>query len=186
MNFEVNLCNIEGVKILTPKRYFDKRGMFLEFFNKRDFEKLGIPTEFVQGNHSRSSKRVIRGFHYQWSPPSGKLIRVTQSDAFMVAIDIRYESPTFGQNVGLIMSEWNGKMLWVPEGFATGFCTLGNNVDVQYLMTAEYDPETQGVIAWNDPVLAVKWPLNYFTDVPIISEKDQNGISFIEYTQKRK
>jgi len=180
MKFKTQPTQLKDLLIIIPKVNEDNRGFFLEFFNKHDFNILGIPINFVQGNHSRSLKNVVRGLHYQWSPPSGKLIRVTRGEAFIAAVDIRINSSTLGNYFSTYLSENNKIMLWVPSGFATGFCASKNETEIQYLMTAEYIEKNQGIILWNDPTLKICWP----TDCPILSEKDMNAQTFNQYLEK--
>lgn len=182
--FKILQSSIPGVQVLIPEIHIDERGEFMEFFNKREFMDLNIPSYFTQGNHSISSKRVVRGLHYQWSPMSGKLMRVTSGSAFIAAVDIRIDSLTLGKHVGVYLK--NYEMLYVPEGFATGFCALEDNTGMQYLMTAEYSKETQGTILWNDPVLNINWPSNIHGEgSAIVSQKDKEAQTFTEWLKSK-
>jgi dTDP-4-dehydrorhamnose 3,5-epimerase len=166
---------IPGVLIIEPKVFGDARGFFYESFNQNAFnEATGTNHQFVQDNHSRSGKGVLRGLHYQIQQPQGKLVRVVRGAVFDVAVDIRKSSPTFGQWVGVELSEENHRQMWVPPGFAHGFLVTSESVDFLYKTTDYYAPEYERCIAWNDPALAISWPLAGNT--PQLSIKDQTGI----------
>ncbi len=167
------------VVLFTPKVFGDERGFFFESFNARLFRELtGVDVNFVQGNHSKSQKGVLRGLHYQMPPMAqGKLVRVVQGEVFDVAVDIRKSSPTFGQWVGEIVSADNKRQMWIPEGFAHGFVTLSDTAEFLYKTTNYYAPEYERSIAWNDGSLNVNWP--YHT-APVLSGKDQAGVSLAE------
>lgn len=167
---------IPGVKIIEPTVFGDKRGFFLESWNKTKFEAANLPTDFVQDNHSRSSQGILRGLHYQTQNTQGKLVRVTAGRVFDVAVDIRSQSDTFGKWVGVELSEDNHKMLWVPEQFAHGFYVLSATADFQYKCTAPYDPDHEYSIRWDDPDLAIDWPL-VNEEPPSLSEKDSSGLN---------
>jgi dTDP-4-dehydrorhamnose 3,5-epimerase len=163
--------NIPDVLIIEPKVFGDDRGFFLESFNAKTFaEKTGINAQFVQDNHSRSSKNVLRGLHYQIQQPQGKLVRVVSGEVFDVAVDIRRNSPTFGKWMGCILSEQNKRQLWVPEGFAHGFVVLSETADFLYKTTDYYAPEYERSIQWNDPDIGIDWQI---TEIPILSAKDK-------------
>lgn len=151
---------IPDVKIFEPKVFGDERGFFFESFNQKLFEEsIGHPVIFVQDNHSKSAKGVLRGLHYQLPPMAqGKLVRVVQGEVFDVAVDIRKSSPTFGHWVGVTLSAENKRQLWIPEGFAHGFLTLSNSAEFLYKTTNYYSPANEGSILWNDPSLAIIWP----------------------------
>jgi dTDP-4-dehydrorhamnose 3,5-epimerase len=154
----------------------DDRGFFFESFNLRVFEEsIGRAARFVQDNHSRSGHNVLRGLHYQIKQPQGKLVRVVAGRVFDVAVDLRKRSPTFGQWVGEILSEENKKQLWVPEGFAHGFVVLSESAEFLYKTTDYYSAEHERCIAWNDPTLAIEWPIS---GVPALSAKDAQGAQF--------
>lgn len=164
---------IPDVIVIEPKVFGDARGFFFESFNGKAFdEAVGRHVEFVQDNHSRSSKGVLRGLHYQIQQPQGKLVRVTRGAVFDVAVDIRKSSATFGQWVGVELNEDNHKQLWVPPGFAHGFVVLSETADFLYKTTDYYAPAHERCIAWNDPTLAIIWPNGLS---PTLSAKDQAG-----------
>jgi dTDP-4-dehydrorhamnose 3,5-epimerase len=166
---------IPDVILLEPKILGDDRGFFFESFNKEKFEAaIGRHVTFVQDNHSRSVKNILRGLHYQILQPQGKLVRVVQGEVFDVAVDIRQSSPTFGQWVGEILSAENKRQMWVPEGFAHGFVVLTDVAECVYKTTAYFANEHERVLAWNDSALNIDWLL---TDTPILSTKDQSGTS---------
>lgn len=167
---------IPDVKIIEPKVFGDQRGFFFESFNERQWQELtGLDVRFVQHNHSKSSANVLRGLHYQIKNPQGKLVRVVAGEVFDVAVDIRRSSPTFGQWFGTILSSENKRQMWVPAGFAHGFCVTSESAEFLYLTTDYWMPEYERCIAWNDPDLAVNWQL---TGEPLVSPKDQLGSPF--------
>jgi dTDP-4-dehydrorhamnose 3,5-epimerase len=169
---------IPEVILLEPIVYGDDRGFFYESFNQRRFEELiGRKVNFVQDNHSRSAKNVLRGLHYQIRQPQGKLVRVVVGEVFDVAVDIRKASPHFGQWVGEILSAENKKQLWVPEGFAHGFVVLSENAEFLYKTTEYYAPAYERCIAWNDINIGIQWPS---AEKPVLSGKDRQGQSLIE------
>lgn len=167
---------IPDVVLFTPRVFGDERGFFFESFNARAFEQAtGIRPDFVQDNHSRSARGVLRGLHYQLPPHAqGKLVRVVQGEVFDVAVDIRRNSPTFGQWVGATLSAENRQQLWIPEGFAHGFITLSESAEFLYKTTNFYAPGSERCIAWDDPVLGIQWP---FEGSPNLSDKDRQGLS---------
>src|SRR6476646_10283074 len=142
MPIKVESTSLGEVVVLVPEVFEDSRGFFMESFRSDQFQSLGLPTTFLQDNHSRSAKGVVRGLHFQWDPPMCKLMRVTAGSAFLVAVDIRKGSPTLGQWFGIEASSENRRMVWAPEGFARGFCALANGTEVQYKCTAIYNPRT--------------------------------------------
>ncbi|MBP2263684.1 dTDP-4-dehydrorhamnose 3,5-epimerase [Pseudomonas sp. BP8] len=161
--------------MFEPKVFGDARGFFLESFNQKVFEEaVGRAVSFVQDNHSKSTRRVLRGLHYQISQPQGKLVRVVSGEVFDVAVDLRRSSPTFGQWVGAVLSEHNKHQLWVPEGFAHGFLVLSESAEFLYKTTDYYAPAHERCLAWDDPDVAIEWPLEV---APTLSEKDQAGKS---------
>lgn len=167
--------NIAEVKIIEPKVFGDDRGFFLETFHAARYAELtGIDFAFVQDNHSRSAKGVLRGLHFQKTKPQGKLVRVVSGEVFDVAVDIRRNSPTFGQWEGVILSEKNKRQFWVPPGFAHGFVVLSDTADFEYKCTDYYDPADEGSIRWDDPDLAIDWPVIN----PSLSDKDATAGSF--------
>lgn len=164
---------IPEVVLFEPKVFGDDRGFFFESFNQRQFEEaIGRSVQFVQDNHSRSVKGVLRGLHYQIQQPQGKLVRVTQGEVFDVAVDLRKESPTFGQWVGVHLSAENKHQLWVPEGFAHGFVVLTETAEFLYKATDYYAPEYERCIRWDDPALSIDWPIG---EPPVLSRKDLQG-----------
>lgn len=167
---------IPDVVLFEPKVFGDDRGFFFESFNSRVFEELtGLKRTFVQDNHSRSAKNVLRGLHYQIQHPQGKLVRVTVGEVFDVAVDIRKSSPTFGKWVGEILSAENKRMMWVPEGFAHGFVVLSDVAEFLYKTTDYWYPEHERCIIWNDPTLGIEWS---FDGEPILAKKDTEGCLF--------
>ena len=169
--------SIPDLLLFTPRVFGDDRGFFFESFNQATFESLsGLTRVFVQDNHSKSQGGVLRGLHYQLPPKAqGKLVRVVKGEVFDVAVDIRKHSPTFGQWVGVVLSEENRQQLWIPEGFAHGFLTLSETAEFLYKTTDFYDPAYERCIAWNDGDLNIQWPL---VGEPALSGKDQQGIAF--------
>lgn len=170
---------IPDVLIIEPKVFGDERGFFMESFNQQRFNEIvGREVNFVQDNHSRSTKGVLRGLHYQLAPKAqGKLVRVTDGEVFDVAVDMRKNSPTFGKWTGVILSGENKRQFWIPEGFAHGFYVLSEAADFLYKATNYYSPEHDRSIKWDDPTIAIKWGL---VNVPIISQKDLLAIDFQE------
>jgi len=156
---KVTPTKLAGLLVIEPRVFEDERGSFLESWSRATFHAAGLDAEFVQDNHSRSHRGVLRGLHYQLPSPQGKLVRVTNGRVWDVAVDIRRSSPTFGEWIGMELSAENHRMLWIPEGFAHGFLTLEDNSDFLYKCTAPYVPEADRSIRWNDPVLAVDWPV---------------------------
>ncbi len=169
---------IADVKIIQPKIFGDDRGFFLETFEKKRYQKmLNIDYDFVQDNHSRSSKGVLRGLHFQTKHAQGKLVRVVRGEVFDVAVDIRKDSPTYGQWEGVILSEENKTQFWIPPGLAHGFMVLSDIADFEYKCTDYYYPNHEGCLRWNDPQINIAWPTGI---TPILSRKDINGLSFNE------
>lgn len=174
---KVSPTSIADVLVIEPRVFGDERGFFMESFNQRVFQELiGSDLEFVQDNHSRSTKGVLRGLHYQTSHPQGKLVRVTQGAVFDVAVDIRIASATFGKWVGVELTAENHRQMWIPAGFAHGFLVLSESADFLYKTTDYYAPEYQKCIRWDDPDLAIAWP-EIGKDF-VVSEKDQHGEAF--------
>ena len=165
---------IPDVLIIEPKVFGDERGFFFESFNQRRFTELtGVSTSFVQDNHSRSAKNVLRGLHYQIQQPQGKLVRVTAGEVFDVCVDLRKSSPTFGQSVAVVLSGATHRQLWVPPGFAHGFLVTSDFAEFLYKTTDYYAPEFERSLLWNDPALAIDWPL---AGAPLLSVKDKAGV----------
>ena len=172
---QVSKTPIDGLLTIEPKIFADPRGMFYEVYSENRYEEHGIPC-FVQDNHSVSKKGVLRGLHYQVNPGQGKLVRVTRGEVFDVAVDIRKQSPTYGKWWGLSLSETNNFQLYIPIGFAHGFCVLSESAEVLYKCSDYYSPENERGILWNDPDLAIDWPVKD----PILSEKDAVSPLFSE------
>lgn len=166
-------CDIPGPVIIEPKVFGDERGFFLESWNRAAFAEAGLDLAFVQDNHSRSSRGVLRGLHYQEPNPQGKLVRVVNGSVFDVAVDIRRSSATFGRWIGVELSAANRRMLWVPPGFAHGFLTLEDKTDFLYKCTDFYQPAAEHCLRWDDPALAIDWPVEGLT--PELSAKDKVG-----------
>ena len=161
--------------ILEPSVFGDSRGFFLESFNRKAFGAItGLDVDFVQDNHSRSARGILRGLHYQIRRPQGKLVRVVRGAVFDVSVDLRRSSPTFGQWVGVELTEDSHRQLWVPPGFAHGFYVLSDHADFLYKTTDYYFPEHERSLSWNDPAIAISWPLEQGTE-PVVSEKDKNA-----------
>ena len=163
---------LPGVLLITPRVFGDDRGFFLESWNAQTFADAGLDLDFVQDNHSRSARGVLRGLHYQLHNPQGKLVRVTQGSVFDVAIDLRRSSPNFGQWVGVTLSDANKAMLWVPPGFGHGFVVTSDSADFQYKCTTLYAPADEHCIRWDDPAIGIAWPLD---GAPLVSGKDAAG-----------
>jgi len=173
---QVENTKLDGVLLVTPQVFGDERGFFMETYNQSKAIELGLPSEFVQDNHSKSSYGVLRGLHYQSPQWQGKLVRVVQGEIFDVAVDIRKDSPTFGEWVGFFLNEENKQQLYVPEGFAHGFCVTSETAEVIYKCTDLYSPSDEGCLMWNDPDVAIEWPL----ESPVLSEKDKQGLSLAQ------
>ncbi|MGB8915251.1 MAG: dTDP-4-dehydrorhamnose 3,5-epimerase [Candidatus Sulfotelmatobacter sp.] len=177
MDIRVESRHLNDVVVLVPDIFQDSRGFFTETFRADQFKAYGLPTEYVQDNHSRSVKGVVRGLHFQWSPPMAKLMRVTVGSAFLVAVDIRKGSPTLGQWVGVEASAENRRQVFAPAGFARGFCALSDVTEIQYKCTGIYSNKGEAGIRWNDPAIGIKWPLQ---DV-IVSDKDRVARTLAEW-----
>ncbi len=179
---KVTETGVAGVRLIEPRVFGDARGFFFESFNRQQFANtVGLDVDFVQDNHSRSARGVLRGLHYQVIQPQGKLVRVVRGAVFDVAVDIRPDSPSFGQWFGVELTEENQRQLWVPPGLAHGFLVLSETADFLYKTTAYYAPEHERCIAWNDPELAIAWP---DPGVAIqVSAKDALGLSFKDATR---
>ncbi len=174
MRIAIESEHLNGLMVLShPDVFEDERGFFVEVFRADQFAELGLPITFVQDNHSRSRKGVLRGLHFQWDPPMGKLMRVTQGSAFLVAVDIRKRSPTLGQWFGMEVSAQNKRQIWAPAGFARGFYTLSDYAEIQYKCTGVYNKNAESGIRWNDPRLGIRWPIHP-ADL-VLSEKDKNA-----------
>lgn len=170
--------NLGGVCMIELAVHGDARGFFVERYHKDKLAECGITADFVQDNHSRSAAGILRGLHWQHNPAQGKLVGVTRGAVWDVAVDIRADSPTFGQYVGAELTGENGRLLWVPAGFAHGFCVLGDEpADMLYKVSGNYNKAGEGGIKYDDPDLAIDWPI----DAPLISERDKKLMSFAEY-----
>jgi dTDP-4-dehydrorhamnose 3,5-epimerase len=177
--FEIESVYLGEIKVIAPKVFEDHRGFFMEAYRQDLFTSLGIPYNFVQDNHSRSVKGVVRGLHFQWDAPMAKLMRVTLGRVFLVAVDIRKGSPTLGQWYGLEVSAENKRQVFAPPGFARGFCVLSDVAELQYKCTALYNPKTEGSIRWNDPDIGVVWPV----EEALVSDKDAQAQSFAQWLE---
>ncbi|HTZ81772.1 MAG TPA: dTDP-4-dehydrorhamnose 3,5-epimerase [Candidatus Acidoferrales bacterium] len=180
MEIRVESRHLEDVVVIVPEIFQDNRGFFMETYRRDQFEKLGIPTEFVQDNHSRSCKGVVRGLHFQWDPPMAKLMRVSVGAAYLVAVDIRKGSPTLGKWVGVNASADNRRQVWAPAGFARGFCALSDVVEIQYKCTGVYNGRAESAIRWNDPAIRIEWPVRE----PVVSEKDQRAQALSDWLSR--
>jgi dTDP-4-dehydrorhamnose 3,5-epimerase len=180
MDSRVTHTDLQGVVIIDTDFFRDERGFFIEFYHRRRFAELGLRYDFVQDNHSGSSRSVLRGLHYQdETAPMGKLVRCSLGSIFDVAVDIRVGSPTFGRWVGVELSAENMRQVMVPSGFAHGFVTLSERAEVQYKCTGFYEPASEGTLAWNDPDIAINWPV----ENPTLSGRDRQGVTLRQYHQ---
>lgn len=168
---------MSGLFIITPEPLEDERGFFMELYHRDKFATGGIDATIVQANNSWSKKGVVRGLHFQWDEPLGKLMRVPTGAAFLVAVDIRKNSPTFGKWFGEEFSPKNNKIIWAPPGFAMGFCALEEGTTLNYMFTALYNPRGEGSILWNDSDIGIKWPVAE----PIVSERDKSAMTLKEW-----
>lgn len=172
---------ISDVKILKPKIFGDHRGFFMETFREKWFRQEVADVKFVQDNHSKSCRGILRGLHFQTKQTQGKLVRVTHGEVYDVAVDIRRNSPTFGMHVGILLSAENKLQLWIPEGFAHGFYVTSESAEFVYKCTNYYFPEYENTLLWNDSDLDIQWPLKE-DEFPVLSEKDINGIPLVDIT----
>lgn len=179
MQIEIEKTPLDGAVVVKSEVFEDERGFFMEVFRKDQFERLGLPTDFVQLNHSASRKDVVRGLHFQWEPPMGKLMRVTVGTAFLVAVDIRKESPTLGKWFGIEASAENKLQLFAPACFARGFAVLSDYAEIQYMCTGIYGPKCESGILWNDPEIGIDWPVKN----PVLSDKDKNAQTLAQWLQ---
>lgn len=178
MGFTIESTHLGAVVVIVPQVFEDERGYFLETFRADYFKALGLPSEFVQDNASRSKRGVVRGLHFQWDPPMGKLMRVVMGSAFLVAVDIRKNSPTLGKWFGIECSGENRRQIWAPPGFARGFCVTSEFAEVQYKCTSLYNPQSESVIRYDDPQIGIQWPR---IDDYILSGKDRNGQELVTW-----
>lgn len=181
MEFKVEQTGIRDLLIIIPDIFQDDRGFFTETYRKDKFSEFGLDLDFVQDNHSRSAKNVVRGLHFQWDPPMGKLMRVTQGVAFLVAVDIRISSPSFGKWIGVEASVDNRKQVYAPAGFARGFCVLSEFAEIQYKCTGIYSNKAESGILWNDPAIGIQWPVKE----PILSKKDEVAETLEQWLSKQ-
>jgi len=180
MDIKIEARHLKDVVVLVPDVFQDSRGFFMETFREDQFKAHGLPTQFVQDNHSRSVKGVVRGLHFQWDPPMGKLMRVTLGSAFLVAVDIRKGSPTLGKWSGVEASAENRREVWAPAGFARGFCVLSDVAEIQYKCTGIYSNKGESGIRWNDPEIGIDWPVSD----PLLSEKDRNAQTLAQWLSR--
>jgi dTDP-4-dehydrorhamnose 3,5-epimerase len=181
VDISVSKTKLDGVVLIDTNFFRDERGFFLEAWHAERYREHGLPDSFVQDNHSRSARRVLRGLHYQdMTAPMGKLVRCTLGAVFDVAVDLRVGSPTFGAWVGVELTAENMRQIWVPDGFGHGFATLSEFAEVQYKCTGYYTPIAEGTIAWDDPDIGIEWP---FAD-PVLSARDRAGMSVKQYLEE--
>lgn len=177
MQIRIESRHLGDVAVLASEVFEDERGFFMEVYRADQYKALGLPTEFVQDNHSRSKQGVVRGLHFQWDPPMGKLMRVTYGSAFLIAVDIRKGSPTLGRWFGVEVSAKDKKQVWAPAGFARGFCVVSDFAEVQYKCTGIYNPKCESGIRWNDPKIGIHWPVKE----PELSGKDRQAQTLDEW-----
>lgn len=177
MPIRIESRHLGDVTVLASEVFEDERGFFMEVYRADQYKALGLPTEFVQDNHSRSKQGVVRGLHFQWDPPMGKLMRVTYGSAFLVAVDIRKGSPTLGRWFGVEVSAQDKKQVWAPAGFARGFCVMSDFAEIQYKCTGIYNPKGESGIRWNDPKVGIQWPVKE----PELSGKDRQAQTLDEW-----
>lgn len=183
MQIDVRRTSLPDVLIVEPGSFEDERGFFTEVYRRDQYAEhadLGLPSSFVQLNHSRSVRGVTRGLHFQWDPPMGKLMRVPRGEVFLVAVDVRPGSPTLGQYESVIASDRNRLQLWAPASFARGFCVLSDEADVEYLTTGIYNHAAESGIRWDDPAIGIEWPV----DDPILSRKDVEAQTLAEWLER--
>jgi dTDP-4-dehydrorhamnose 3,5-epimerase len=180
MKINIESTHLNGLVVLQPEVFKDDRGFFMETFRTDQFAEMNLPTNFVQHNHSGSVKNVVRGLHFQWEPPMGKLMRVPVGKAFLVAVDIRKGSPTFGKWYGREVSADNKLMIYAPASFARGFAVLSDYAEIQYICTGMYNNKAESGIRWNDPTIGVEWPVKE----PILSGKDEKAQLLSEWTAR--
>ena len=177
MELKIESKPLGDAAVVVPQVFQDERGFFMETFRADQFETLGLPWEFVQDNHSGSVKGVLRGLHFQWEPPMGKLMRVTRGTAFLVGVDIRKGSPTLGKWFGVEATEENRRMVWAPAGFARGFCVTSDYAEIQYKCTGIYNNKGESGIRWDDPAIGIRWPVKD----ALLSDKDRKAQSLAEW-----
>jgi dTDP-4-dehydrorhamnose 3,5-epimerase len=177
MQINIESRHLGDVVVLVPEIFQDGRGFFMETFREDQFKRLGVPYRFAQDNHSRSVKGVVRGLHFQWDPPMGKLMRVCAGEAFLVAVDLRHGSPTLGQWVGVVASAENRRQVWAPAGFARGFGVLSDFAEIQYKCTGIYNNRGESGIRWDDPDIGIEWPI----EKVLLSEKDREARTLAQW-----
>ncbi len=177
MKINIESRHLGDIVVLAPEVFQDDRGFFMETYRSDQFASLGLPTNFVQDNHSRSVKGVVRGLHFQWEPPMGKLMHVTLGTCFLVAVDIRKGSPTLGKWFGIEASAENKRQVWAPAGFARGFCVLSEVAELQYKCTGIYNNKGESGILWNDPAIGIDWPVKN----PVLSAKDEKAQTLAQW-----
>lgn len=175
---------LPDVVVVRHQVFRDDRGFFMEVYRRDLFEPLGLPADFVQLNHSRSARGVVRGLHFQWQPPMGKLMRVTSGRAFLVAVDIRKGSPSLGEWFGIELSEDAPRQVWAPAGFARGFAVLSDHAEIEYLCTGTYNQAAESGIRWDDPEIGIEWPLDELDAPPALSDKDRSAQSLAEWLER--
>ncbi len=180
MAFSIESRHLNGLLVLRADMHNDDRGHFMEVFRADQFSSLGLPVSFLQDNQSRSKKGVLRGLHFQWDPPQGKLVRVCLGSAFLGIVDLRKNSPSFGQWFAREISADSGVMVWVPPGFANGFCAVSDLADIQYKCTSVYNPAAEGNIRWDDPQIGIPWPVRK----PVLSPKDAQAPSLHDWLRR--
>lgn len=180
MQIRVVERHLDEIVVVEPEIFEDDRGFFMETYRADQFAEHGLPTAFVQDNCSRSTRGVVRGLHFQYGPPMGKLMRVTHGAAFLVAVDIRPGSPTLGRWVGLEISAANRRQVWAPAWFARGMCPLSDEVEIQYKCTGIYGKDGEDSIAWNDPQIGIEWPI----EDPIVSDRDRKAMSLADWLER--
>jgi dTDP-4-dehydrorhamnose 3,5-epimerase len=171
---------IRDLCVVVPEIFRDERGFFTEVYRQDQYRELGLPASFVQLNHSGSVRNTVRGLHFQWDPPMGKLMRVTRGEAFLVAVDIRKGSPTLGQWFGITLNEKDPRQVWAPAGFARGFCVTSDFAEIQYLTTGVYNSGAESGVLWNDPKIGIAWPVND----PILSAKDAKAQTLAAWLER--
>jgi dTDP-4-dehydrorhamnose 3,5-epimerase len=180
MQIKKESAPLPGCEVVMPEVFQDARGFFTEVFRADQFKELGLPTQFVQWNHSRSAKGVLRGLHFQWDPPMGKLMRVIFGECFLVAVDIRKGSPTLGKHFTITLSANDKRMVWAPAGFARGFCVLSDVAEIEYLTTGIYNSKCESGILWSDSALGIKWPVTG----PTLSAKDEKAQTLAQWLER--
>jgi dTDP-4-dehydrorhamnose 3,5-epimerase len=180
MKISIEKTPIPDLLVVHHEVFEDDRGFFMEVFRGDLFSEVGLPAHFVQSNHSRSAKDVVRGAHFQWDPPMGKLMRVTRGKAFLVAVDVRLGSPTLGKWFGATIGENDRRQVWAPAGFARGFAVLSDVAEIQYLTTGVYNGAGESGILWNDPAIGIEWPVSR----PVLSPKDSKAQTLAEWLKR--